>query len=121
MAFRRRRSSEVPDDGRIQVSTYSGRPVVDPPGEVLRDLVLAIARDPDELVVVARVADPDSTYVQAMQLPDGRCVVEVRDGSEDAHAHAYVADVHAVHQVVAAWASGDPAWRGAVDWQDGYP
>jgi hypothetical protein len=117
MAFGKRRASPAAA-GRIQVSASSGRPIVDPSEEILRDLVLSIARDRDEFVVVASSADPGGTYVQVIR-SDGRWVVESRDGSEESHAHAFVPDGHAAAAVIALWVAGDPAWRTAVDWRDG--
>ncbi|HMJ79323.1 MAG TPA: hypothetical protein VK507_25285 [Iamia sp.] len=119
MPFGKRRATKAPE-GRIQVTTYSGRPIVDPPADVIRDLVLNIVDDPDEFVIVALGADPGGTYVQVAYLSDGRWMVESRDGSEESHAHAFVPDVHAAAAVLALWTADDPAWRTVAPWQAGF-
>jgi hypothetical protein len=118
MAFGKKRAKGP--TGRIEVRGYDGRPVVDPSPDALRGMVLALAGDTDQLVVVGSLEDRSGqTYVQVLYRSDGRWIVEHQAGSKELHEGAFVADEHAAADIVVAWATGDPLWHDAVDWQDG--
>ena len=118
MPFGRRKASAPA--GRIEVTRYGGRPVVDPSEETLREMVRDLAHDTEEHLVVGLLADRSGqTYVQVLHDAGGRWVVEHRAGSEETHAHAVVPDVDVAAAIVVAWAAGDPGWHDLADWRDG--
>lgn len=128
MAFGRRKKGEATGgkvaDERIRVTTDSTRPVLDPSEPTLRELVLRLARGPEDFVSVGRGPESRGVFVQVMVRPDGgtgrRCGVEARDGTDESHVHAIVPDLDAAADVVVLWAAGDPAWRQVAPWAEGY-
>ncbi|MEV0371611.1 hypothetical protein AB0I10_17570 [Streptomyces sp. NPDC050636] len=101
----------------ITVKTETGPVLSRPTAAELTALLRRIGADDDHFVVVERIPEESSRFVQTWRDGEGPFAVEYRDGGPDRHFSAETADADRVVAVFLAWARGAESWRTALDWQ----
>ncbi|MEU1495499.1 hypothetical protein ABZ456_35280 [Streptomyces sp. NPDC005776] len=85
--------------------------------QALSDLVHRIGMTGDRFLVVQRIPDIPSTFVQVWHEVGGAYDVEHRTGGAATHVRALVETPERVAALMARWARQEPGWDAGIDWE----
>lgn len=101
----------------LTASVESGKSWDDPSEDHLFLLLEDIERGDESYLIVERLNDPSGqTYIQTIRNEDGSFLVERRDGEPDKHLQMTASDFRHAHELIAAWAFGEPDATAPGDW-----